>query len=426
MLTRQAFYPFAELPKAFYIFVRLERLNDFTHDQVRSYLLTHSDAYIFSWNLKRPDSRLNARGITPTYEEEREGRYIHCDGGHVWVHDPFHCNIKEKVDRGPWRASAEEVASGRILFENHFDAYEKRVCTLNENWIIANDCFDRLPQNKCKSECFPERYIGYQPKSPPLTYQELNTYARWLRSQVPNADNDPTLTNSSHRDDTFIYEPFRLDRSRMLTHREVMELERNISAMGYHVELDGLEKVFEEPQFLNFITQLHNREEGLPLEVIHADGMFPELPMAYFIAGLNGDRPHAQALAYYQVLEFVARRSKFVRKKSDSGFDEQALKSLLEDKQRLSNEALDLIYQVALKGEPDVLSLRTPDGRFERGPMAERIYRGIRNPTVHVAGKSDNDSIAPYSMEQFTPLFQQTIRLTRELARHWVNESCVK
>lgn len=407
MFTRQAFYPFAELPKALYLFVFSERYRQASPEELRSYLLSHADAYLFTWNQQHPESRLNARGVAPIYEEEREGGYIHCDAGHTWVHDPLRCDMIQKVEQGPHWSTTEEISSGRNLFEHHFNVYERSVETLNDNWAIANDDFN-----------FVKNQVRMVSKSCYQTKEAAQAHADWLLNHVlKDSSGLETITN---HDETYIYEPVRMDRSQVLTYREVRQLENNLLNIAYKVEQVGIKNVMEDPIHRKLCVALDCQMKELSDKVVPADTIYPELPMAYFIAGLNGDRPYAQALGYYQVLEFTARQMN--RREDQIGGDESALKCLLNDKHRLPDSTLKAIYSVAIADGADALGLRRPSGRFNRNGIAEKIYKHLRNPTVH-AGESRGtsaDSVHPYAQEQFTPIFQQTVRLTRELARHFV------
>lgn len=420
MLTRQAFYPFVELPKALYLFVPLTRFYQASAEEVRSYLLSRADAYLFAWNRRHLKSRLNARGTVPIYEEEREGRYIHCDAGHTWVHDPFRCNIAEKIEQGPRWSTAEEVSSGRTLLEQHFETYERAIDVLNHRWAIAHDFFERANELEGRSGSFVERCIRWVQKDPHQTHQALESYAEWLLGNT--VENYPELRDTAGCGKPFIYEPVQMDRLRILTYREVRQLEDHLPGMAWMAEKEGVERMMEDPRFRRSFVTLISQEEELPHEVVRTDAVYPELPMAYFIAGLNGDRPHAQALGYYQVLEFAARQ---YRGNKNGGGDEGALKALLQDKQQLPDLVLKKLYEAATPENGDTLGLRRPSGRFDRDGIAERIYQQLRNPVVHAAGGRDKESpsMPPYTLEQFTPKFQQTVQLTRELARHFVDAS---
>lgn len=416
MLTRQAFYPFVELPKALYLFVPLTRFGKASVEEVRFYLLAHADAYLFAWNQKHPESRLNARGTVPTYDQEREGRYIQCDAGHTWVHDPFRCNIAEKIAQGPRWSTAEEVSSGRTLLEQHFETYERAVDVLNYRWAIAHDFFERANELEGRSGSFVERCIRWIPKYPHQTHQTLETNAEWLLGKA--IKDHPELRDVTGCGKPFIYEPVSMDRLQVLAYREVRQLEDHLPGMAWMAEEEGVKRMMEDPRLRRSFVSLISHEEELPHEVVQTNAIYPELPMAYFIAGLNGDRPYAQALGYYQVLEFTARQL-------NNRGDVSALKALLQDKQRLPDSVLKELYAIAIAEDADALGLQLPSGRFDRNGISERIYQQLRNPTVHAGGNRDAEpaSMSPYSVEQFTPVFRQTVRLTRELARHFVGAS---
>ncbi|MGB4600621.1 MAG: hypothetical protein WBI04_11715 [Trichlorobacter sp.] len=440
MFTRQAFYPFAELPKALYLFVPLERYHQSSAEKLRCYLLEHADAYLFTWNQQHPESRLNARGVAPMYEEEREGRYIHCDAGHTWVHDPLRCNMSQKAEQGPFECTTEEISSGHSQFELYFDDYERSATALSNNWAIANDSFNLLPNSPN------EQNVRMVDKRFYPTKDAAQAHADWLLNHVLKDYNKHD--NAIHNNETYIYEPVRMDRSQVLTYREVRRLEDDLLGMAHKVEGLGVERFMKDLKAQKLFVSLGRYIQERPPEVVWADSLYPELPMAYFIAGLNGDRPYAQALGYYQVLEFAARQVDDQANSLDidnqvccphcheeippmnnykikTSKDEKMLKNLLEDKQRLPDSVLKTIYSVAIADDADALKFRKSSGCFDRHGIAKKIYKHLRNPTVH-AGESKGtatDSVHPYSLEQFTLMFQQTVRLTRELARHFVGLS---
>lgn len=417
VLTRQAYYPLTEVPKAFYLFVPRALLQNATALEARSYILGQADAYLFAWNWRHPESRLNARGRVTEYEAEWEGRYVHSDGGHSWVHDPDRCDIDGKAAEGPRRCTAEEVSSGHHLFENRFRAYQHAVRELVNRQVMANDHFDLLaePQHDERPLERFVRFIG--PNNPPLTDEGAAAMAERLLARVP--DDHPVLHDAPYRNETYLYEPIRASRAQVLSYEEVREIEQHVSGLAQAAERDGLKRIMEDDQYRSFFVSVHSREDYLPHEVVHADRIYADLPMAYFIAGLDADRPHAQAIGFYQALEHAARE---MNKRGDLG----NLQALLEDKRRLPDATLDALYQTTLARQPDALGLRNANGRFDRASVATHIYRRLRNPTFHAGGTggpAERPSLPPYTTEQFSPEFQQTMHLTRELARHCVETS---
>lgn len=421
MLTRQACYPFPDLPKALYLFVPMDLFESLSGEEQKAFLFQNADAYLFAWNWNHPESRLTARGQSPSYEPEREGRYWQCDGGHAWVHDPFHCNVEEKAAGESWSATAEEVASGRTFLDQDFNAYEQAVASLLNCWVIADERFEMLPENDPLNDSKPVRKRRHEgpaesesylvPKGDGMTEEALPQVAEWLLSRIP--DDHPLFQRTTFRDDTYYFEPIQTN-SLFMLHRDVFQLEEHLMHLGHLAEREGIESALGDERFLNFFVQPAGLDAPLPYEVVNTNKLYPELPMAYFLAGLDGERPHAQALGFYQVLEFAHTR------------DDEA-RSLQELIERIPDGVLLQSYRTAVHAEEgDVLGdIVTRKGKLDRTAIAHIVEEEMRHPTVH-AGKarpSQNEAIHPFAMHQFEPRFRQITRLARELARYVVAQS---
>ncbi|MDG4868646.1 hypothetical protein P8631_11605 [Guyparkeria sp. 1SP6A2] len=416
VITRQAFYAFPQLPKALYLFVPLEQLDGKAAAERHDIVFRHADAYLFRWNHEHPESRLNARGSVPTFESERNGQYIHSDAGHTWVHDPFRCDIEEKASAGPQRVTAEEVCSGQCLIDHHFKAYEQAIERLLDCWVVACDRFELLDQAS-PAESNPERRGSLEqrlcrtfPKVQHPTSDWAESVARTLLSQVP--EDHPLLDQAHFSKDLFTYEPA-FGESPLLSHSVVMRLEQDLMSLGYHAETDGLEQILFEDRFLRHFVQPHGLDNPIPHGVVRENKLYDELAMAYFIAGLDADRPHAQALGFYQAIEYTIQ---------PKGNAEAAVQRYL---QNMNTAELQRCYKIAIEGAEDALQLRGGKGGIDRGAMAELIVTEMRNPTVHsgTSRSGQHPAIHPYASQQFTPRFRQLVRLSREVARHCVAKS---
>ncbi|MCE8002825.1 methylamine utilization protein MauJ [Billgrantia ethanolica] len=163
-----------------------------------------------------------------------------------------------------------------------------------------------------------------------------------------------------------------------------------------------------------------NYQEERADHYVNSDGGCSWVHDSLYRRALEAERPHAQALGFYQVLEYEARRHGLGR-----GSDLAALKNLLMDVKSLPHELLHQAYCTAFPEGDDVYGLKSLKGKIDRGKLGEVIYEVLRNPVVHAGGygRKDEMGIPPYSLEQFAPSFKQTVCLTRELARHFVAQS---
>lgn len=422
VLTRQACYPFPDLPKALYLFVPMDLFDSLSGSEQKAFLFRHADAYLFAWNRKHTESRLAARGQAPDYEPEKEGRYWQCDRGHAWVHDPFHCDVEEKAAEGPRWVTAEEVASGRTFLDQDFGAYEQAVASLLNCWAIADERFEMLPENAPLSENKrgqkKSRYYSpagtrshFVPKCEGVTEEALPKVADWLLSRIP--DDHPLSQRMTFREDTYYFEPVQTNGLFML-HRDVFQLEDHLMHLGHLAEREGIDAALGDERFLKFFVQPVGLDAPLPYEVVKTNKLYPELPMAYFLAGLDGERPHAQALGFYQVLEFAHTR----------GSEARSLQALIET---IPEPVLRQSYRTAVDAEEgDVLSdITTRKGKVDPAATAYVIEEEMRHPTVHAgeARPGQNEAIHPFAMHQFEPRFRQITRLARELARYVVAQS---
>lgn len=414
VLTRQAYYPYPKLPKALYLFAPADRLDQYSPAERHEYIFSHADAYLFRWNQDHPESRLNARGTSPDFEPDRHGQYIHCDAGHSWVHDPLHYDPDEQPS-GPHQATAEETISGRSLLDNRFDDYERAVGALLRSWVIACDRFDLLP-DKCRNRSstdrrttLEERYSRLVPKGADPSENSLRATADWLLSLVP--EDHPLLEHAHFSDEVFSYEPV-TGESRLLSYSEVRALEQALLGLGHAGDRDEIETILNQPQHLKHLVHPVSLDTAVPHEVVHQDNLYSATAMAYFLAGLNGDRPHAQVMGYFQVLEHVMHVE--IRKRK--------LQPLL---QAMPSSDLERCYAIALGGEEDALSVRGPKGKLDRAALAGLLIKEMRNPAVHAGSARPGQAppVRPYAAYQFEPRFRQLVRIAREIARYWVSRS---
>ncbi|MFO7581761.1 hypothetical protein [Guyparkeria sp.] len=418
VITRQAFYAFPQLPKALYLFVPLEQLEGKSRAERHAFIFQHADAYLFRWNHEHPESRLNARGSVPTFESERNGQYIHSDGGHTWVHGPFRCDIEEKAKAGPRRMTAEEVCSGQHLIDQRFKEYEQAIERLLDSWVVACDRFELLDEptstggNPLTHGQLEERLSRRFPKTDTPTSDRAESFARMLLNQVPV--DHPLLDQAEFSEEVFCYEPASPE-SMLLSYSVLMRLEQGLTSLGYFAEAHGLDRVLFEDGFLWYFVQPNGLDNPIPHCIVHEDHLYDELAMAYFVAGLDADRPHAQALGFYQTIENTTQPDGGSKAKA-------AVQNYLE-----TMNAADLrrCYKVAINASEDALRLRGKKGGVDLSAMADLIVTEMRNPTVHsgTARSGQHQAIHPYASEQFTPRFNQAVRLSREIARHCVATS---
>jgi hypothetical protein len=242
------------------------------------------------------------------------------------------------------------------------------------------------------------------------TEESLPWISEWLLSRIP--EDHPLLQRTTFREDTYYFDPVQPD-NLLLSHSQVFQLEQNLMHLGHRAESEGLKTVLEDARSRGFFVQPVGLKEPLPYEICQNDQLYPELPMAYFLAGLEGERPHAQALGFYQVLEYS-----HCQKEGVSGLQE-LLQTIPESVLRES------YYRAIERDDSDALDLNTAKGKLDKGRMAKLIEDEIRNPSVHAgeAREGQNEAIHPFAMHQFAPRFRQAVRLTRELARFLVGET---
>jgi hypothetical protein len=417
-VTRQALYSFRELPKAIYLFVSENRIKELDRESIRAFLLQQADAYVFKWNKKSIESRLHARGSVPNYQEERADHYVNSDGGCSWVHDSLSRRALEV--EGVYRASAGDLGSGRNLLERCFSRYERDVSSLRNSWIAANEIFQFLPEREGWTPGGLENEIVRLNFLQARTQEDAEIYANFL-SERARGNISRGIPEEAYRDKTEIYKPFRLN-GQWLEFKDVSSLENNMMGLGHHVERRGMPELleYERAKETAFFTRAGPQGPHLNWDQAYSNITYPELPMGYFVAGLEAERPHAQALGFYQVLEYEARRHGLGR-----GSDLAALKNLLMDVELLPHEFLHQAYCTAFPEGDDVYGLKGLKGKIDRGKLGEVIYEVLRNPVVHAGGygRKDEMAIPPYSLGQFAPSFKQTVCLTRELARHFVAQS---
>lgn len=414
VLTRQAYYAYPELPKALYLFAPLDSIERQAPAERHEFIFSRADAYLFRWNETHPESRLNARGNSPDFEPDRDGQYIHCDGGHTWVHDPMHCDPDER-DPGPFWANAEETASGRTLLDARFDQYEQAVGGLLQSWVIACYRFDLLPDKyrtesgSSASSLMEERYSRLVPKGMQPTPESLNATAEWLLSLVPS--DHPLRDNIHFRDEVFTYQPVTADVT-LLSYREVQALERMLLGLGHDGDRDGIETILKDPRRLKHYVQPVPLDTPIPHEHVRQESLYSGTAMSYFLAGLNGDRPHAQVLGYFQVLEHAMHTQ----------LEKGGLQSLLE---AMPDAVLGQCYTTAIGGEADALQARGPNGGLNRATLTNLITKEMRDPSVHAGNPRPGQSppVDPYAAHQFQPRFRQTVAITREIARYWVSQT---
>lgn len=416
VVTRQAFYAFPQLPKALYLFVPLEQLEGKSLAERHAFIFQHADAYLFRWNHKHPESRLNARGSVPTFESERNGQYIHSDGGHTWVHDPFRCDIEEKVAAGPRHVTAEEVCSGQHLIDRHFTAYEQAIERLLDSWVVACDRFELLEKPNSTTtkpqmqDSLEERLCRKFPRIQYPTPEWAESKARTLLSRTP--EDHPLIDQAHFSEDLFTYSPA-IAESPLLRYSVVRTLEQNLTSLGYSVETNGFEQVLNDERFLRHFVHPPGLENPIPHDVIQENRLYDDSVMAYFIAGLDADRPHAQALGFYQAIE------RGIPPNSDA-------KAAIQNRLGTMDIAdLRRCYKIAIDEADDALQLRGKKGGIDLSAVADLIVTEMRNPTVHsgTARSGQHQAIHPYASEQFTPRFNQAVRLSREIARHCVATS---
>lgn len=417
-VTRQPLYSLKELPKSLYLFVSEKRIEGLDSSETGAFLLQQADAYVYEWNEVNPESRLHARGSAPIYEEERDDNYVNSDGGGSWVHDPL-TRIALEAE-GVHRASAEDLGSGKNILDNSFSRYEKDVLLLSKQWVIANEVFRFLPgKEKYYSSAIDAEVVRLHPLQA-RNRREAESNANLFRDKA-KAHMPEGIKKEEFCDKSFIYKPFRLN-GEWLTYTEVMELEQKVLGMGHHVNESGILEVLgrERVKETAFLTCPYPFEKHLDWRSVYTKKLYPELPMGYFIAGIEADRPHAQALGFYQVMEHEARRHGMA-----NGNDQAALKNLLMDTGLLSHEQLEKVFCRAFYEGDDICGLRGSRGNLDRSKLGEIIYGSLRNPVVHAGGYGRNGEVAisPYSVKQFSPRFMRIVRITRELARHFVSRT---
>ncbi|MCE8011802.1 hypothetical protein [Billgrantia desiderata] len=414
-LSRQPLYAYSEIPKAILLFVRESRIKEMRRQEIGQFLLQQADAYVFEWNKRIPESRLHARGTVPEYEEKREGRYIHTDASHAWVHDPIRQRALET--EGVYRASAEDMGSGRNIIDDVLSQCEKEVLLLCDQWMVANEAFRYLPEGvNDTSKRFPEliRLGVMQAKSQDEAECCADFFSDKASRNIPVALPKGAVFNKN-----FVYKAFLLS-GKWLAFSEVIQLEKNLISLGHHVERSGMKQLLERECNNPFFTNPYPFKSNLEWEEVRVEKVYPVLPMGYFVSGLEMERPHGKALSFYQVLEYEARRHR-----RGNECDKSALKNLIGSKELLPDAELRHVFSLGIGGDEDVFGIKSKKGKIDRQKLGDLIYENLRNPVVHAGGygKSGEAATPPYSIEQFRPHFQQLVRLARELARYFVTES---
>lgn len=421
VIGRQAMYNFRTLPKALYLFVPegFARAKRTAH--LRGFLNQQADAYVFHWNWRHPYSRMCATGEIPDYEEERHEDYVHSDAGQTWIHDPLTAYFRK--NDGHHRLRAKDLCSGARLIDEAFHEYEKTVDSLRHQRIIANELL---------------RFLPFRGKENPASYKnemysvsclhgESDSYVYQLADslrELAKENGEAEKSFGAHRDETFIYKPFMLGEDDLwLTHSQVSDLERNLLGLGHRVQQDGFEQVIERERNGDyaFFTRAGPQGAHLGADDIYATTVYPELPMAYFIAGMESARPRAQAVGYYQVLEHEVRRREYEGTQGRSKDDLKALKSLVEDKALISDRVFRRIIDEAFPDSDETAAYFVgKKGAVRRHEVAVHLYKRMRNPTVHAGGFGGSRAdavIKPYSEDEFSEEFAHAVSLAKEIAR---------
>ncbi len=401
VLTRQPFYYYPDLQKAFYLFVPLVAADNKNVSTLRSEIFCIVDNYLFAYNCRHPGCRANARGKGINLEPDDHKKCINCDGGRVWVHDPFRYAFDDKPKGYIHQKTDEECTSGRCLIDQEWKLFESKLRNLVNSYIAVKSVH---PPN-----------TDHFKKSDFTSIDELKSSIHNFSALAEKMGGEGYEYLSNY---IAIYNPIKFEGSRFFPLEPLLTLEWDVisSMLPYKVEKSNtIDDFFTDQNCKQLLEMMHYYEENIPFEIVHVNNLYDPWRLGYFFSGLNGDRPFSQFLNFYNLLE-----AEF-----GDGSESLNLKTLIEDQNRFPNSIFKNAFNEASKTGETSITIKGNGDERDRVLISKTIYYRIRNRIVHAKRtekykEKDESPIKPFTDDELNQQLDFWVVFVRELTRHLI------
>lgn len=382
VLTRQPLYYYPDLPKAFYLCIPM---SDSQKGVVTGNRILHTiDSYMFQFNNDNNNTQTNARGKPIKISLDEGRKWVSSDGGTARVHHPGQYSFLGKPREYIHQRTDEELYSGSRIIDEEWKVFETRLQRIIGSYIPINKeiANSYLAHRRDRDDPIDAPELPLLAKSNFKSVEEVENFFRLVRENNVRREwiKDERIRNAL-KGETTVIDPVEYDTKMFLPLTKLRLFPDLIALIANQIEKSGIEAVFKKDFLENYAYRYLNSGYSSPdfrpkLEIIHLENYLDSDNLAYFFSGINGDRPYAQFLNFYHVLEFEFR-----------GTDELAsLKTVLQNKSMFPDGKLEDIFRIACEkanNENEIIGFKTKTGGWERHEIAKTIYSELRNPIVH-------------------------------------------
>lgn len=421
VLTRQLFYYYPDLQKAFYLFIPLAEAEKKKIKELRAKIFHVVDSYLFAYNCIHPECQSNARGKGMLLHRDDSKKHINSDGGRVWIHDPFQYAFEGKPRGYIHKKTDEECTSGRYLIEEKWKKFERDLESLINSYVVINEKilndYNAASRGSDKSVCNSDYPVLFKKDH----LKSINDVKQCIHSFADFAQQGQGWQEKYGwaLDEVTIYDPVRFDQSKFFHIKHILNLEQTaIQAMfPYKVEKSNpMTSFFTDLNCKQLLEFMRYDKRNLSFEIVKAQNLYDPGRLGYFFSALNGDRPYSQFLDFYRLLEAEFRESGI-------GEDSSKLINLLNSKNRFPDNVVKHSFSEASKaGQTSIVGFKGNAGKWKRELISNAIYQ-IRRRLAHSKLYKEEPPIKPLTDDERNAELDFWVVFVRELARHLILSS---